>query len=546
MLLRPHRLFIALVAWRFGVVPLLLGGIFARVHDNLDSGLVYHVLGARFWAGGMDHAALALPMNGVLDWTYFAGLTWPIQLIYAVMAPAAAYALTELGLVVAGYVGMYLLLRDIARQQASALPDGSAALMACLFAMTLGFSTLGLGVATAPLVVLLAWRRLTPATGAGLFLIGWNTALVGHAIFLPLVVLVLSLGRPWRGAVLPMAVFLAGSVLGALPLFAQVLGGEINHRSLWPTEAALPGAVDVAGSLAAALIGQFPWYHATITPALYTLVFLIAGLAVRRRAGVRVALVPVAAVVIDLLAPWQGLVLPSVLASLQFDRIGQFAAFLVITLGALVLMQAPQGRAAAWVRGAAVLTLVQAILIWSGVNGATLRAAFPAETRAALRAEARANGLGAALAKADLSWPALAAAVPTVQRHMRSADYACIARVVGKARVASAGPDPMLAPLHGIAATDGYHYLYPAAWHAAFRPVIADKLAASEDLRAYYDDWGNRVSLFADRVPEVLPDFTALRALGTAFVIADRPLPLPEAVLPCALTGGLRLYQLAP
>jgi hypothetical protein len=102
----------------------------------------------------------------------------------------------------------------------------------------------------------------------------------------------------------------------------------------------------------------------------------------------------------------------------------------------------------------------------------------------------------------------------------------------------------MLAPLNGIAATDGYHYLYPADWHAAFRPVIAAKLAASADLRAYYDGWGSRVSLFIDRVPEIPPDFAALHALGTDFVIADRALPLPEVPMPCALTGGFRLYRL--
>lgn len=553
MSLRTHRLFIALMAWRFMAVPLLLGGIFARVHDNLDSGLVYHVLGARFWAGGMDHAVLDLHLNGVLDWTYFAGLTWPIQLTYVLFAPATAYFVTELLVVVTGYISMYVLLCDIARHDGANRategdPARSAALMACLFAMTLGFSTLGLGVAAAPLVVFLAWRPVSFASVAGLFLVGWNSGLVGHAIFLPVVVFVLSaaLGRGFRGTLVPLAVYISGAVLGALPLFAQVLGGEVTHRSLWPTTATLPDAAEVAGKLAAALVGQMPWYHATVTPALYSAVFLIAGLVVRRRAGVMVACILLGAVAIDLLAPWQGRVLPGVLASLQFDRIGQFAAFLLITLGALVLFAAPAGRAARWVRAAAVLTLVQAMLIWSGVNGATLRAAFPPEDRALLRAEARQNGLAFALERANLSLHRLAAAIPTVQRHMRSQDYACIAQVVGNRRVASAGPDPMLAPLHRMAATDGYHYLYPAHWHTAFRPVIAAKLDASAELRAYYDDWGSRVGLFIDRVPEISPDFDALHALGTSYVIADRPLPLEQVKIPCALSDGLRLYRLGP
>ena len=534
------------MVWRFAVVPVWLGGIFARVHDNLDSGLVYHVLGARFWAGGMDHSVLDLHLNGVLDWTHFASLTWPLQLVYSLLAPAHAYYVTELAIVGLGYLSMYLLLRDIGARTRAADAGNVAALMACLFAMTLSFSTLGLGVAAAPMVVLLSWRRLSVAGAAALILIGWNSGLIAHAMFLPVLVVVLSLGfgRNLRGTVVPLGLYLTGSVLGAIPMFAHVLGGHVNHRSLWAAETPHLDPADAAATFAAALFGQIPYYHATITPALHTVVFLGAAVFVQRRLAVLVAGVLLAAVAIDLASPWQARFLPGVIGSLQFDRIGQFVAFLVIVLGATVLMNAPGGRGARWVRVATLLTLVQAMGVWSGVNLATLREVFPKETRTALRAEARENGLAAAWTMANLSPARLAQAVPTVQRHIRTDDYACIAGVVGPLAVASAGPDPMLAPLHGIRAVDGYHYLYPAEYHAAFRHVIADKLAASEDLRAYYDNWGSRVSLFIDRVPEVLPDFDALERLGAAFVIADRPLPLTPADTPCPLSGNLRLYRL--
>lgn len=126
--------------------------------------------------------------------------------------------------------------------------------------MTLSFSTLGLGLAGAPLVVLMCWRRLTAGAAAALFFVGWNSGLIMHAMFLPIVVLVLSLalGRAMRTAIWPLAIYLAGSALGSAPVFAHVLGGEIGHRSLWPADEALPGMGDVAGNLAAALVGQFP------------------------------------------------------------------------------------------------------------------------------------------------------------------------------------------------------------------------------------------------------------------------------------------------
>jgi hypothetical protein len=541
MPLAVHRVFLALLLLRFGLVPLVLGGIFARVHDNLDSALAYNVLIARFWAGGMDATALSLPLNGVLDWTHYATLTWPMLLPYAVLPPAWAYTLTEFAVVVLAYVSMLALLRELLRN-GTALP-----LMAALFAMTLSFSTLGIGLAAAPLVVRLALRGGGLWVWGAMVLLGWNSSLIMHAMFLPVIVLVIAVcfGRDWRPAVVPILFYLAGAIVGSAPLFAHVLGGYQDHRSLWSAEVADLSLGELAKTLATGLLTQGAWYHATITPALYTAVFLLAGLLASTRLAVGVLAVTVIALVVDFLSPWLAQVLPGLLASLQFDRIGQFSGLMVILLGASIMTRAPQARAARWVRGAAIVTLVQAALVWSGINLASLRATFPPEIRSELRIAAKEQGWRTALAQSGISMSRFLAAIPTVPSHMRSADYACIAQNVGGAMVASAGPDPMLAPLHGMRAVDGYHYMYPASWHRAFRPVIAEKLAASDSLRAYYDDWGNRVSLFIDQVPEVSPDFAALAELGVGYVIADRALELMQ-VQPtgCALSAPLRLYRL--
>src|SRR5690606_4347554 len=112
------------------------------------------------------------------------------------------------------------------------------------------------------------------------------------------------------------------------------------------------------------------------------------------------------------------------------------------------------------------------------------------------------------------------------------------------ARVVSVGLDPMIAPANGIGALDGYHNLYPLSYKAQFRPVIAAKLAADADLRAYYDEWGSRIYSFADRARDVAPDYAAAGRLGAGFVIADRALDDPalvDATPQCA--GELWLYR---
>lgn len=543
MVLARHYPFVALVLLRFGLVPLLHGGIFARVHDNLDSTLVYNVLTAAYWRGGMDPGAFGVLLGGTLDWMNFATLTWPLHLVYVALPPEHAYALTELGTVILGYAGMYLLLSR------AGIGPGIAGLMGCLFAMSMGFSTQGLGVAGAPLIAhwALHGRRGAGVLGAAV-LLGWNSSLIGHAMFLPVVVGVLAamLGRSLRGALPVLGAHLAGAVIGAVPLFAFVLSGREGHRSGW----AMAEALDLAGApgaLLSNLLTQGSWYHATITPALYTGVFLIAGLVLVRRAAWLTIGVICAAVALSVAAPVLRQALPGPLASIQFDRIGQFAAVLVVVLGALALRQSGgQGGWARWLRGATVLTLVQAMLVWGGINTATLREVLPPAERQALRATFRAEGFQAAWRQADLSPARIWLSVPTVRRHMRTDDYACIRATVGDGAVVSAGPDPMLAPLHGIRALDGYHYLYPASWHAAFRTVIVAKIEASDAVRKAYDGWGNRVSLFIDQVPGILPDFAAARRLGASVVIADRPLPLVPIRPECALSDDLRLYLTSP
>ncbi len=555
-----HGLFVALLALRHGLALWWYGGIHARLHDNLDSDAVYSAVTGVFLRGGLDHGAFDVFLGGALDWTYFARASQPLGLIHALLPPVPAYWLTEVVVVCLAYGGMRALLT------LTGVRGRDAALLSCLFAFGLSFSGQGLGLAGAPLVLYLTLRPQAPGAGAFvvLFLIGWNSVLVMHAAFLPLVVVAARMMLPavagWGRVARAQAVYLLGAVLGAVPLLANMWRGVAAHRDNWPVQTADNPLVAFVSSLVSNLLTQGSWYHATVTPALYSAVFLLAGfLALRGEAGHRLRRAAGVVLAFLLLAvalraglPFLQAQIEGPLRSVQLDRMGLFAAVLLVLLGALVLSGAPCGRAARWVRGAGILSLALFLLAHLGINPATLRAALPPEAREAARAAVAARDPGALAGPQVLGHPALkpavlAGAVSTLSRHMRAQAYACIRTEVGTGRVLSAGPDPMIAPLNGIRAVDGYHNLYPAAYHAAFRPVIAAKLAASADLRAYYDDWGNRVGAFIDRVPEIPPDYAAAAVLGATHVIADRRLDgqeLAEADPECLAGTGLRLYRI--
>lgn len=63
-------------------------------------------------------------------------------------------------------------------------------------------------------------------------------------------------------------------------------------------------------------------------------------------------------------------------------------------------------------------------------------------------------------------------------------------------RTVSLGITPAAALYNGFYCLDGYSNYYPLEYKHEFREIIADELAKSEELRVYFDTWGNRCYLF--------------------------------------------------
>lgn len=100
-------------------------------------------------------------------------------------------------------------------------------------------------------------------------------------------------------------------------------------------------------------------------------------------------------------------------------------------------------------------------------------------------------------------------------------------------RVVSLGIDPAAALYHGFYCLDGYSNNYTADYKHSFRRVLAPELERSEYLRQYYDDWGNRCYLFSSECPgyytiekggfffqDYRLDAEALRELGGGYLLS--------------------------
>ena len=60
----------------------------------------------------------------------------------------------------------------------------------------------------------------------------------------------------------------------------------------------------------------------------------------------------------------------------------------------------------------------------------------------------------------------------------------------------SLGISPAPALMHGFYTVDGYSNNYPLEYKHRFREVIAPEIEKNEEVRVYFDTWGNRCYLF--------------------------------------------------
>ncbi len=71
-----------------------------------------------------------------------------------------------------------------------------------------------------------------------------------------------------------------------------------------------------------------------------------------------------------------------------------------------------------------------------------------------------------------------------------------IGRDMAEYRVAHLGVSPAPSLMHGFYTVDGYSNNYPLEYKHKFRQVIAQELVKNEEMRLYFDEWGNRCYLF--------------------------------------------------
>lgn len=69
-----------------------------------------------------------------------------------------------------------------------------------------------------------------------------------------------------------------------------------------------------------------------------------------------------------------------------------------------------------------------------------------------------------------------------------------------KYRIASIGISPSISHFNGFYTLDGYFVNYPKDYKKKFRSIISNELGKSDQLRQYFDYWGNRCYIFSSEL----------------------------------------------
>jgi hypothetical protein len=135
----------------------------------------------------------------------------------------------------------------------------------------------------------------------------------------------------------------------------------------------------------------------------------------------------------------------------------------------------------------------------------------------------------------------------TFDNYYRFEVYSFIKSIVKEDRVMSVGLDPMVAVMNDIKVIDGYHTIYSMKYKREFRKIIADELDASNVLKNYYDNWGNRVYAFYNDSNKLLINFKEAKIVGANYIISAFPIKNDNLELicqNCRNTKDIYLYKI--
>lgn len=480
------------------------GSVFT-IHDQLDESMMNYVLTARH-----PGESIIPEMLGGINASGLQPSAVAFVLLYRIMPPFYAFLCTYMIGLLCGFLGMYLVVKELAGSSILAVAAGGIFCMLPFYPVY-GLSQMGIPLVLYAFLCLYRSKHIPVALGLVL-LFGLTSHLVytGYAVlgFWALALIVTALRRnfqKWSGV--GFGLLLLTYLLTNLNLFSEIILGKslsgqsayVSHREEM-VNSAMPFWNTVKTVFTESAQHAFTYHERLILP--IVLLLIAGGLfyrklsgAARRRYGLALGgLAVLAAIALFYgICKWTPVVQwkNSVSGFLHYFQMERFywlypaGWYLEFALAFSVWWSMAEEYAECFLRrilcSRILQCLVLAALLWPTAETVLYNSYFYRNVNQIN------NGSGIT---GYISWESYYA-----EDLMQQLEET-IGRDMTTYRVAHLGISPAPALMHGFYTVDGYSNNYPLEYKHAFRRVIAGELDKNAETAVYFDKWGNRCYLF--------------------------------------------------
>ena len=175
-----HLIFLFILSLYYLIPYFSVGQLILYPHDTLDIAVVVNHNIGKIYRG--DFESINLFLAGEMKWYFLRPILQPITLLYGFFETEFAFWLTDILVKLISYICFFKLSRKL---QCSHF---NSALIACLFASSINYTFLGLGMAVLPYIIYLTIKNKDLNLKHYCFLIffGLNTDLASNIFLIPL------------------------------------------------------------------------------------------------------------------------------------------------------------------------------------------------------------------------------------------------------------------------------------------------------------------------------------------------------------------------
>lgn len=475
------------------LLPILLLGeaSYFTVHDNLDSEFVYKrilVESGKAWDWG-SQTVVQNVMNGIPRAGFRSGLDVSLVLFVG-FSPHVAYILNYVIVHAVAFVGMFLLLKT------HFLTDYShrwiAWAVAAAFAVIPFYSQFGLSVAGQPLLllsflnILMRKQRFVDFIVIATFPFYSHIVLaapfiIGALIVIGGVEMFRSKQPNWLYCVSVVALVLLYGGVESQMIVSALTNSFVSHRTVWDRWNDFDLLSNAKRAVDVLVSSQ---YHAGSIPTIVVWVCGIAALVQQFFKG-----------------KINGQLLGLILFILAVSVVTGFHDWIVYYLGGAMPLLRSFNITRVYFLLPIAFMLLFAIALREMVSGQKLQTiawlAVCAQILFTLNMNAEFKNNVKILAGRSME-------EPTYQTFFAADLFSSIERYIGKPkkdyRVVSIGIHPSVAQFNGFYALDSYQTTYPLEYKKQFRKIIEKELAKNDELRSYFDGWGNRCYVFVSEL----------------------------------------------